>query len=446
MSGSDSDSTHEGDGELEVKTDPETAEMANNMKYKLASFNGLGNADDFLSKFELLKTTCKWNDKEAGTHLALHLEGPADTWMRTEVKAADRDVWDTLSTLFKKRWITLDPQLLVEQRLLARKLQPGETLEEYLGAILDFSNRLGRTADQMAANFVNGLPEAVKDNVLSGDSHDLTNYVRRAKMYMARNPQQRQVTFDAVHAVTSMESTPNIGEEIKREVVSAVSEMFSGLQIQKSQATPVEHPRSPSPPDRHRRSRRDDSRDRYRKDSSNHSPYRNDRYRRNSYDRFRSSSRYRDDSRDRRRDRDDSRDRTRYTYMKEPVSHLYERNSRDRRTRSGSRPRGSERIHYVRERSPDRRQNYGQRRRGPSRNNDKCHYCNIPGHWWRQCRKYQRDNGQAPPNNWGTNNNTQWGAQRGNYNHGSQGVSHPGGMNPYPVSYPPRNNNNIRLN
>ena len=63
--------------ENKIQLEPKPANMS--MKYKLSIYDGLNNGEDFWSKFELLKSACKWQDDEAALHLHLHLTGPADT-------------------------------------------------------------------------------------------------------------------------------------------------------------------------------------------------------------------------------------------------------------------------------------------------------------------------------------------------------------------------------
>ena len=353
--------------DLSKNSDSETEMAKPGIKLKLTTYDGLHDGRDFMDKIEMVKTACDWDDKEAAIQMQLHLTGPASTWIRTMVKDTVKAKWDTLLSAFKERWVNQDPLLLTEQKLLARKLQPGESLEEYYAAILDFAQKLGRTPDEMAAYFVGGLPDVVKENVLSGDTHDLGNYMRRAKMFIARNPAYKSVSFDSVHMVSAADNQRNMAAEISKEVVGSIADMMSELKISSR----------PNKGEDDKRSRES-------------SPYRS-----------RERKRYRE--RERFRDRySSSRSNSRSSDRREKRNRSWSRNSRPSYRRYASR----DRVHYT----PERRYGYRQqrnryplRRRAPT--NGPCFRCGRFGHWQNRCNFQQ----QAPmPQNQYQNNNNNW--------------------------------------
>ena len=176
------------------KSAHKSANMAQ-IKVKLPTFNALEGADDFLHKFDLLIIQNKWETKDADiiNHFAYCMTGAALTWWRQVSRNPDSiDTWDKVRKLFNARWINNDPAFLLEQRLEARKLVPGESLEAYYGDILELCQKVGRSELQMAIKFVNGLPPRMHDYCCAGDNQSMQNILNRAKRFLALNPRKSE--------------------------------------------------------------------------------------------------------------------------------------------------------------------------------------------------------------------------------------------------------------
>ena len=156
------------------------------LRLTLADFSGnLSEAKTWYRKFTLLAWKYEWDNAEKCLQLSFHLSDLAGVWF----SSLSTDNWARLKAAFEKQFLNTEPTLVTKSKLQSREFQPhSETIDEYYSSILSVGATLGRNSEQLATNFMNGLPESIKDFVIGTDNHTMENYLSRARLYLARHP------------------------------------------------------------------------------------------------------------------------------------------------------------------------------------------------------------------------------------------------------------------
>lgn len=200
---------------------------------QLSEFKG-GASDDakgWLRKFDLLANRYNWTNDDKIFQLSYNLSGAAGTWIASQ-PAATQQAWPTLRAAFEARFTGSEPALVIQAKLYNRKLLSTETIDDYQSDILSMGNALGRETEQMAASFVQGLPEQMREYVLGTDTHTLDSYTRRAKLYASQHPVVPHLT--AQPSLSMAMACPEVSQNldgIKTELVNAVQESFKALSV-----------------------------------------------------------------------------------------------------------------------------------------------------------------------------------------------------------------------
>ena len=206
-------------------------------KLKLKEFTGSGasQGEIWFKKFELASQINEWKDEDCLLQLPYHLSGAAASWYGS-LDAATKGNWPKLKKAFESFFLQKEPAIVTEQKLMARKLQPGESLEDYLADIVELGARVGRDSSSLSSIFLNGLPtSSMKDYCLTSDRHDLTSYMNRARIWLARHP-QTGVKFDSSIFYTEEDARGAMAQQIgNQEVINAITEGFKGLRADLSQ-------------------------------------------------------------------------------------------------------------------------------------------------------------------------------------------------------------------
>ena len=199
-------------------------------KLKIKEFTGSGSipAEQWWQKFQIATEINKWKDEDLIHQLPFHLSGAALSWYSTIPNDKQAD-WAQLKAEFEKFFLKQEPALVTESKLLSRKMKPGETLEEYVADLTELGSKLGKSIGSLATNFLNGLPsQAMRDFVVSTDSHTIDSYKNRARIYLARHPASTSVKFDS-SAFFVEEEDKQSGACANAEVINAITEGFKGL-------------------------------------------------------------------------------------------------------------------------------------------------------------------------------------------------------------------------
>ena len=130
---------------------------------KLKDFSGSGacSAESWFQKFELAEQINDWKGADIILQLPYHLTGSALAWfsaLDATVKADRAQLIEAFKTFYLKQ----EPQIVTESKLLSRKMQIGESIEEYTSDLIELGAKIGRSPDSLATTFLNGLPSARK--------------------------------------------------------------------------------------------------------------------------------------------------------------------------------------------------------------------------------------------------------------------------------------------
>ena len=204
---------------------PENNNNNNNNKAQLrltlADFSGnLSEAKTWYRKFTLLASKYEWDKAEKCLQLSFHLSDLAGVWF----SSLSTDDWARLKAAFEKQFLNTEPTLVTESKFQSRVFQPhSETIDEYYSSILSLGATLGRNSEQLATNFMNGLPESIKDFVIGTDNHTMENY-SRARLYLARHPSgAKTVRFENRFPTTEVVAGADI--------VNAIAQGFKQLKV-----------------------------------------------------------------------------------------------------------------------------------------------------------------------------------------------------------------------
>ena len=109
-------------------------------------------------------------------------------------------------------------------------LSSSETIEEYYASILQLGSKLGCQPDQLTTNFLNGLPDAMKDFIIGTDNHTMHNYVTHARLYLARHP-LKSVRFENQFPVSKSNGARGVVpdehfDKLKEELLDVVSKLM----------------------------------------------------------------------------------------------------------------------------------------------------------------------------------------------------------------------------
>jgi len=197
-------------------------------KLKIKEFSGSGaqTAESWWQKFEIATKINTWKDEDLVLQFPFYLSGAALSWY-SALETTIKDDWARLKAEFEKFFLKQEPALVTESKLLSRKMKAGETLEEYMAELTELGSKLGKSVNSLATNFLNGLPsQAMRDFVVSTDSHTIDSYKNRARIYLARHPAATAVKFDS-SAFFVEEEKQNHSSNM--EVINAITEGFKGL-------------------------------------------------------------------------------------------------------------------------------------------------------------------------------------------------------------------------
>ena len=117
----------------------------------------------------------------------------------------------TPKAAFEKQFLNTEPTLVTESKLQSRVFQPHrETINEYHSSTLSLVATLGRASEQLATNFMNGLPKSIKD-----------------RLYLARHPSgAKAVRFENQFPMTKVTAGAN--------TVNAIAQGFKQLKVHMS--------------------------------------------------------------------------------------------------------------------------------------------------------------------------------------------------------------------
>ena len=115
-----------------------------------------------MKKFEMLSALTKWDDNQKIYQLVFHLIKSALAWYGS-LEEAKQNNWTHLKNEFKKQYIDNIPSLVVEQQISVRKLEPGESVQDYYSSLISLGGKVGKKPSDLATQFLKGLPEACRE-------------------------------------------------------------------------------------------------------------------------------------------------------------------------------------------------------------------------------------------------------------------------------------------
>ena len=142
---------------------PDRLAAMDSTDHYLLPFKGIGRGTRFLGDFLHLCNIKGYNDEDDRRvdFMALNMAGPAKVWFEA-LPANQKDTWPHLQAAFTRDYMgPLDPATTVMQNDMFSKMKLGhkQKLEEYQSDILVCGIDLEKDDAEMAARFVNGLPE-----------------------------------------------------------------------------------------------------------------------------------------------------------------------------------------------------------------------------------------------------------------------------------------------
>ena len=176
--------------------DPNAPDLNRMEKFvNIKEFDGkdLSYAQEFLERFELLRAAKGWNEATSLFYFKILLTRQANIWRKgltTEIRAT----YDGLKTAFTSHFVNSEPKMVVESRLASRRwLMESESIDVYANSLVELGSKCDRTGDSLCSDFLRGLPDSVRTFCASSDTHTMTSYIARGKLYVAMHENEFRV-------------------------------------------------------------------------------------------------------------------------------------------------------------------------------------------------------------------------------------------------------------
>ena len=199
------------------------------LRLTLADFSSnLSEAKTWYRKFTLLVSKYEWHNAKKCLQLSFHPSDSVGVWF-SSIYTGD---WAKLKAAFEKQFLNTEPTLVTDSKLQSGVFQPHiKTIDEYYSSSLSLGATLGHASEQLATNFMNGLPESIKDFVIGTDNHTMENYLSRARLYLARRP-------SGAKAVRFENQFPTTEVAAGADIVNAIAQGFKQLKLHMPGAVP----------------------------------------------------------------------------------------------------------------------------------------------------------------------------------------------------------------
>ena len=113
---------------------------------KIDFFHGFANEDAKLwwQRFQQVATFNKWDGPKMGDAFLLYLRGPAETWANQDAIKDILGKTEELKTAFLTKFQHQATTFLLQTQFVERRMQPTETVEQFLTALQDIAQKLGK--------------------------------------------------------------------------------------------------------------------------------------------------------------------------------------------------------------------------------------------------------------------------------------------------------------
>ena len=110
-----------------------------------------------------------------------HLQGNAEAWYNG-LTPTERGSWKNLKEAFEKRYTSKSGKYSQEIKLEARKLEPTETVSQYIDDVLIQCRKLGKSNSETQSALIRGLPQQMQCFVYSHEPKGLTAHIDKIKL------------------------------------------------------------------------------------------------------------------------------------------------------------------------------------------------------------------------------------------------------------------------
>lgn len=149
---------------------------------KVDFFHGLANEDPKLwwQRFEQVAKFNKWTAQKTGDALLLYLRGPAERWAHLADTQKLLGNTPELKKAFLEKFQHKATTFILQTQFVERKMQPTETVEEFLTALQDIGQKLDKDEDDILGQFLRDLTPKLKTLVLTQSPDTLTQAAQMA--------------------------------------------------------------------------------------------------------------------------------------------------------------------------------------------------------------------------------------------------------------------------
>ena len=211
-------------GETQQQQKDEMASEKNTYGNIIKPFSGDSSKDTeeagaWLDKYLYIGADEKWDEAKQFGKFPRHLEGAAWTWYQ-HLPDNERASFATVKAAFRRRFIpTEGSRQLNVQLLQSLKLEPGETIEQFVDKVRKYSTVLNKTEQDVMDHVQNGLPQRLRAEIVKKDPANLQELIKHARLCMS-------LDTPSVHFVDSQPSLTQTMEP----VVHAIERLTERIQ------------------------------------------------------------------------------------------------------------------------------------------------------------------------------------------------------------------------
>ena len=134
----------------------------------------------WLQKFKQVAKAYTWADEKKAQQFPLFLKDSAHQWHGALSEAVQKDI-KQLEQAFKDRYINVRRHSVVSQ-LHARRLKPGETVDDFIDNIRHMGSQVGKTDQDIVDLIMNGLPGRLKSFVMGKEPQTLDDVIAACRL------------------------------------------------------------------------------------------------------------------------------------------------------------------------------------------------------------------------------------------------------------------------
>nr|XP_041632327.1 uncharacterized protein LOC121502695 [Drosophila kikkawai] len=148
----------------------------------VTTFAGTGSpdVDHWIQELEECALTVEWNQLQLFIYSKQLLSGAAKSFIRSQVNIRN---WDSLKAALRREFAVKISSAEVHRKLGQRVLAKGETLQEYLYALMEIAKPVNLDEESLIDYFVKGVPDATANKIMLYQNKTIRDLKEQIEVY-----------------------------------------------------------------------------------------------------------------------------------------------------------------------------------------------------------------------------------------------------------------------